>query len=490
MAQPSEADPVNRSTEQVSDVAAPDKKDLDQIQSSLQETRLTHSPQHKSLIPSVQPEALSPIQINEFLPSLSRWITFGSWFIVGALFLGAAASTVVTYRTTVKTTATIRPTGEARLVQAGVQGTVTDIMVNNYKLVKKGQAIAYLDNSRLRTQADQLESNISKAQGQLTQIKTQLEALEQQMNAEVLQVQGAIAVSQAELAQAKRSFEDRKIVTTAEVQEAQAQFKLAQNEVKSYRLLVGNGAISKLKLAEKEAALQTAQARLRKLRAGLNPSGAEVVAAQTKIAQEQSRKTATQAQFNQSREQLMQQKLETQNQLNRDLKELKQVKKELKNTTIRASTSGILYGLTLRNIGQILRSGDTIAQIIPSDAPLEIKAIIPSDRINKVKIGQPTQMQVSACPLSVFGSLRGKVKSISPDTISLNSSGDNGTQTPLTQITPLGYTVIVEPKKQVLQIGQRTCQLLPGVQGRLTIISKEETVLSFLIRKVSLQTNF
>jgi HlyD family secretion protein len=485
MSQYSDPNPVNRSDEQVPDIAPPQKAAVDQFQ------RLkTRSRQSNSLSRSVKPDALSPIDVKEFLPSLSRWTTFGSWFIVMAIGLGAAASTVVTYRTTVKTEATIRPTGEARIIQAGTEGTVTDIAVSNYKPVKKGQAIAYLDNSRLQTQAKQLESNVAKTRGQLTRIKAQLKALEQQTNAELLQAQQAIATSEAELAQAKRTYGDRKIITAAEVQEAQAQFNLAQNEVESYRLLVGNGAISKLKLAEKEAALQTAQARLNKLRAGLNPSDTEVVAAQIKIAQEESRKKATQAQFSQSREQLMQQELEAQNQLNQDIKELNQVKKELENSSIRASATGILYGLKLRNVGQVLRSGETIAQIIPSDTPLEIRATIPPEQINKVKVGQPTQMQVSACPLSIFGSFPGKVKSVSPDTNNLNNLSDGETAIPSNQVNQSGYTVIVEPEKQFVQTGKRTCELLPGAEGRLTIISRQETVLSFLLRKVRLQTNF
>ncbi|MBV6625796.1 MAG: HlyD family efflux transporter periplasmic adaptor subunit [Rivularia sp. (in: Bacteria)] len=476
MPQYSDPNRVNPQKEQVTDVTTP------------QESLTTHLRQRNSLI-SVKPEALSPIEAQEFLPSLSRWITFGSWFIVGILGLGAAATTVVTYRTTVKTTATIRPTGEARLVQSGAEGTVNRIAVNNYQQVKKGQAIAYLDNSRLGTQAEQLESSITKAEGQIKQINAQIKALEQQKNAELLQVERVITASEAELAQAKRSFRDKKIVSTAEVEEAQAQLNLAQNELKSYRLLVGNGAISKLQLAEKEAAVRTAQARLKKLEAGLNPNDAEVVAAEAKIAQEQSRQAATEAEFNRSRKQLIQNKLETQNQLNSDIKELKQVKKELDNTTIRASTTGILYGLKLRNVGQVLRSGDTIAQIIPSDTPLEIKAVIPSDRINKVKVGLPTQMQVSACPVSTFGSVPGKVKSISPDTMSINNSTDSGIEvTP--QITQPGYTVIVEPQKRILKTAQRTCELVPGAEGKLTIISKEETVLNFLMRKARLQTDF
>ncbi|MEO1373285.1 MAG: HlyD family efflux transporter periplasmic adaptor subunit [Cyanobacteria bacterium J06635_10] len=490
MPQNSHPDSVNHSDEQIPDVAASHKTALDQVEPLLNETRLTHSKVSKSLTRSVKPDALSEIEIKEFLPSLNRWTTFGSWFIVALMGLGAVASTVVTYKTTVKTTATIRPTGEARLVQAGTEGAITGIVGNNYKPVKKGQVIAYIDNSRLHTQVEQLESNVTKIRGQLTRIKAQIKALEQQMNAELLQVQRAIDVAVSETIKAERTYRDRKIVTTAEVQEAQAQLNLAENEVQSYRLLVGDGAISQLKLAEKEAALQTAQARLKKLRAGLNPSDAEVVAARAKIAQEQSRKKATQAQFNQSREQLMQQQLEVQNQLNQNIKELNQIKKELDRSSIRASATGILYGLQLRNVGQVIRSGETIARIIPSNTPLEIRATVPSERINKVKVGQPTQMQVSACPVSVFGTLPGKVKSISPDTNPLNNSSDNQTVIPSTQITQPGYTIIVEPQQQFLQATQRTCELLPGAKGRLTIISRQETILSFLLRKIRLQTNF
>ena len=279
MPQYSDHNPVNNPhKEQVPDIVPPP------------DTRLTTNPrQRNNLSLLVKPEALSLIETKEFLPSLSRWITFGSWFIVGILGLGAAATTVVTYRTTVKTTATIRPTGEARLIQSGAEGTVTKIAVNNYQQVKKGQAIAYLDNSRLRTQVEQLESSVTKAEGQLKQIRARLKALEQQKNGELLQIQQMIVASEAELTQVKRSFRDKQIVSTAEVEERLAQFNLAKNEVESYRLLVGNGAISKLKLAEKEAGLRTAQARLRNLEAGLNPNDAEVVAAEAKIAQEQSR---------------------------------------------------------------------------------------------------------------------------------------------------------------------------------------------------------
>ena len=495
-------DPINRS-------AAVDSSETDPVSPNSSETHLTEShtgaidrneyPEGASLATrryrrrltrSVQPEALAPIRIEEFLPALSRWTTFGSWFIVGVLGLGAVASTVVTYRTAVKATAMVRPAGEARLVQSGAEGAVTNILVKDYEIVEKGQVIAYIDSSRLQTLEAQLESSLIQAQGQLTQINAQLKSLEQQMNAEIRQAQQVVDAAKAELDRADRTYRDQQIVTMAEVQEAEAQLNLARQEVVSYRQLATDGTIARLQLANKEAALKTAEARLTKLQSRLNPTNADVMVAQAKIAQEQSRGTATLAQFNQSREQLVQQRLGVQNQLSHDRKELTQVRKELEYTTIRASVTGTLYNLRLRNVGQVLRPGDTIAQIIPRDAPLEIKAIIPSDQVNTVKLGQPTQMQVSACPFSVFGTLPGQVKSISPDAIPISSEDKNRSETPAAQITRPGYTVIVTLADRLLKSGQHTCELLPGAEGRLTIISREETVLSFLLRKIRLETDF
>lgn len=62
-----------------------------------------------------------------------------------------------------------------------------------------------------------------------------------------------------------------------------------------------------------------------------------------------------------------------------------------------------------------MRSGDVVAQIAPSDSPAIAKALVESEDIRKVEKGQEVQMRVSSCSYTEYGTLKGKVSSISPD---------------------------------------------------------------------------
>ncbi len=214
-----------------------------------------------------------------------------------------------------------------------------------------------------------------------------------------------------------------------------------------------------------------------------------------KIAQEKARGEAALAKLNQEREQLIEQRIEIQNQLSSDRDELQQVETELKGTVIRASTSGTIQKLNLRNTEQVVRPGDTIAQIAPSDAPLEIKALVASQDIGKVETGQTVQMRVSACPYPDYGTLTGTVKAISPDAITpednpkskihLRSSDDS--------LNPksigANYDVTIQPESLKLSSSGRECAIQSGMEGRADIISREETVLRFILRKARLLTD-
>ncbi|HEY9608539.1 biotin/lipoyl-binding protein, partial [Allocoleopsis sp.] len=94
-----------------------------------------------------------------------------------------ALAAVLKYPTTVKAPAMIRPTGELRIVQAATTGKVSRIEVKVYQAVRQGQAIAYLDDSRLQTQKRQLQSSVQQTQRQLEQINAQTQALQTQIAA-------------------------------------------------------------------------------------------------------------------------------------------------------------------------------------------------------------------------------------------------------------------------------------------------------------------
>lgn len=360
------------------------------------------------------------IQNNEFLPPLGPWTTWGGLVLVCAVGLAVPLASVTKYKVTVKGQALVRPTGELRLVQAATEGQVMRVFVAENQVVKKGDVIATIDDSKLQTKKSQLQSNIGQNRLQLVQINAQINSINNQVLAETERVNRVIAGAEAELSGRSRDYQDKQITTVTDIEEASANvnaadasLKAAQSKRNRYESVAKAGALSQdqfeeaqLAVRQQSQALSAAKAKLQNVQTALNPSNAQVAIAYNRIAQEKATGKASIATLNKERLALIQQRIEIQKQLESDKSELQQVNIDLSQTRITATADGIISKLNLRNSGQTVPAGQEIAQIVPSDAPLEIKAAVALQDKNKLKQGQKVQMRVSACPtLQLFSSV-------------------------------------------------------------------------------------
>ncbi|BAZ31801.1 HlyD family secretion protein [Cylindrospermum sp. NIES-4074] len=482
------------------------------------------------------PEQLHLVEANEFLPHINKWTSIGGGVMLSIFMAGMSLTSVLHYNVTVKVPANIRPVGELRVVQSPITGTVQRIEVQENQLVNQGDAIAYVDASRLQTQKNQLQNTIGQSQLQLAQIDAQLAQIDAQMVAETNLVNRTIIAAQADLGGSQRNYDDQQIkanaemiqaqtaltvaqaqlkrlqqgkVLTATVEEAEAALKLAKLQRDRLQSILSSGAIARNLVEEKEQAFKSAQAKLEeakataknlledkqqavqvaetnlaKAKAALNPSNAAVKVASERIKQEQYKGKATLAGLKKERETLSQQRLEAQKQLVRNRQELQQIETDLNKSVIRSPITGTLLQLNLRNPGQVVQPSEAIAQIAPLNAPLLIKARVPAQDIDKVKAGQQVQMQVSACPYPDYGTLKGTVKTVAPDALPL---ARNGAMSDVPQVS--AYEVTVEPETLYVGRGDRQCRLQSGMEGRADIISRRETVLQFILRKGRLISN-
>lgn len=169
----------------------------------------------------------------------------------------------------------------------------------------------------------------------------------------------------------------------------------------------------------------------------------------------------------------------------RDTRELQQIEIDLNQTAISATADGIISKLNLRNPGQTVRPGEEIAQIVPSNTPLVVKASVASEQKSKLKEGQKVLLRVSACPYPDYGTLKGKVKTISPDAFVPQASAANAvsptTATSQKALVGAFYEVTIEPESLSLNHGKKQCAVQLGMEGTADIISKEETVLQFFL---------
>ncbi len=97
--------------------------------------------------------------------------------------------------------------------------------------------------------------------------------------------------------------------------------------------------------------------------------------------------------------------------------ELKAARLALDNLTLRAPVAGMVEGLAATSLGQSVKAGEMLMQIVPETAPLEITAYVLNTDIGFVKVGQPATIKIDTFPYTRYGTISGKVVRVGADAI-------------------------------------------------------------------------
>lgn len=123
----------------------------------------------------------------------------------------------------------------------------------------------------------------------------------------------------------------------------------------------------------------------------------------------------------------------------------------------------------------------TTTQVIAIVTPNRtIQALVPAESINQIAPHQIAQMRVTACPYGEFGTLKGKVITISTQPIMMTDS----IVQQLNQSTL--YAVTIQPQGLVLQQATKSCPVRVGMQGKMDIVLREESVGRSVLRQMRL----
>lgn len=425
-------------------------------------------------------EDLPILATDEFLPPISSWMSWGGLVLAGSFGVAVILAAVTPYNVTIRAGGIVRPAGETRIVQAAIEGVVERLNVQVNQPVNQGDIIATLNDSRSQIQKSQLESTIRQNQLQIGQVQSQISFIDSQIVAEANQTGRAITSAGAELTRSQRELAERAAITSAELKEAEATYNLALQQQENLRLAVAAGAVARSQFDERTQAVQAALGRLEKARAAADPTNASVTIANEQISREQSRGEATLATLNREKQALSQRQTEIQNQINRDTKELQQVAGELQKTIIRAPVDGTILELNIRNPGQSVNPNNPIARIAPKAAELVIKARVTAQDIGRVEVGQPVNLRISAFPYPDYGTLNGKVKEVAADVTTPANATNTEAAAPFFEVTIIPDQLYLRDSRNALD---------SGMEVTADIISREETVLKFILRKARLLTD-
>ncbi len=147
----------------------------------------------------------------------------------------------------------------------------------------------------------------------------------------------------------------------------------------------------------------------------------------------------------------------------------------LQHTRLTTPVAGIVKSLRVNTVGGVLRAGDELMQISPTDVDLqaEIK-LLPSD-IGGLHAGLPVSVKIDAFDYSIYGSLTGSLEYISSDT--------------LTEQGPSGQSQVFYRARITLDSGNTNPKLTfdrlkPGMTVSVDVMTGQRSVMTYLFKPV------
>ena len=358
----------------------------------------------------------------------------------------------------------IAPQGETYKIQPVISGRVDSLSVRESEFVSKGQVLLSLDSDLLEDEVKRAEQAIFAAKQELAQVRSLIEKTEQES---LTRAQIALASTQSTLAALQQAQDS---VTTTETVLVSLSNDMSAHQERFNRLqdLEERGAISKEYLFSVEQAVRD------KEQAIIKNEGdhAQTIAQMRQAEAELARKEAEEAQMQISSQQSLQELCIQEQQLHADiadlLTQLSQAKTNLSHSQVQASTSGIISTLAVNNIGEFVQPGQVLAEIVPANVPLVLSAIVPHKEAGLLEVGMDANIKMDAFPYQDYGTLSGKVLSISPDAKVLGE-------------TASGYQVNISLDEDFVIHEQQNVKLQVGQTANAEIVVRRRRIIEILL---------
>jgi HlyD family type I secretion membrane fusion protein len=407
---------------------------------------------------------------EELIPAFVRPILF----IVGALVLGFLAWAALTsMKEVARAQGEVIPFSKAKMVQHMDGGVVTELNVEERKLVEEGQVLLRIEGSQALAELGQMEARRESLRLREERLVAYTEGRKPDF--------AALEVSQSNRVSSQREIFVTQLATrssTLSILERQInqrrqrvhQLETALGVAKEHQALTGELSDMREELASRRLINRTVLLETR--RAKVTASGEvarlteEIGVAQQELAEVQNRYT------------------DTQNQLRRDaLGELGVVRAELAEVEegvqrlkarvdrleVRAPSRGYVQDLRVQNVGQVFQPGALLMQIVSDKAVVEADIRISPRDIGFVRVGQPVNLRVTSFDYARFGVAKGTLKRVSASSV----VGDNN--------LPY-YKGLVELSNPYVGGVPGRNPLQPGMNVEAEILTGQKTLLAYLIK--------
>ena len=354
-----------------------------------------------------------------------------------ALLVFALWSTQSEMDQTVRSSGQVIAVARNQIIQAADGGVLTQLLVSEGQAVQAGQVVAKLESTRS-------EAGFQEIQAKLTALQAARMRARAESSGELLTFDEKFdARGQFKLAQ-EQIYKQKKQGLNEDLALLNSSLLLSEEELRISQSLFKSGDLSQIELMKSQRQLHESQGRILTLKNKyLQDAKLELVRLEEEISSNQFKLNERQSLLNHS--------------------------------VLTTPVAGIVKVIRINTVGGVLRAGDELMQISPTESGQVIEAKINPSDIGELKVGLPVSIKLDAFDFSVYGMLNGNLSHISSDT--LTESGANGS-------LQTYYRIQVELAPMPVSDRIKPTDLKPGMTASLDIRTRSRSVWQYLSKPI------
>ena len=380
------------------------------------------------------------VNVDQFqIPAEKQGGRSGVFYLMAlglALFIGWAAMFEIDQA--VRAQGKVIPSARTQVIQAADGGVLEELFVQEGDVVSKGQELAVLEKKRVN--ANYEESRVKVADLNVALLRARAEGLDVDPDfSQVATEYGDLVRVQTELYEQNRKSLNDQLSTLDDA------LALADEELAMNQSLFDTGDISRLDVMRSQREVNDIRGQQSKLKNDYF---------------QQARKEAS----------------DLEGQLASAKYKLEERKSVLDHTVLVAPVGGVVKFLKVNTLGGVLRSGDELMHISPTDGGVVVEIKLQPMDIGQLEIGLPVTVKLDAYDPAIYGGITGVLTYISSDTLT-EQAGDQ---------TVTHYRGHIKLDSQAKQVNEKIqlSFLKQGMTATIDIKTGTRTVLEFIAKPI------
>lgn len=142
---------------------------------------------------------------------------------------------------------------------------------------------------------------------------------------------------------------------------------------------------------------------------------------------------------------------------------------QVNRTVVLSPVTGYIKKMHVNTIGGSVQAAMDLVEIVPKEEKLLIEAKIKPEDIAFIYQEQDVTLKFTAYDFTIYGSLKGKIEKISPDSV---TDQENNTY----------YLVYIRTEKNHLGTKDKPLMIMAGMRGSADILTGKKTILTYLLK--------